>query len=147
MFNKIKEYQKHRENMKDPEYAKEFKEKQRAYLIGEWNKLGKFVHENDVPRLPEMNDFFIGKLIDCGAIPKNKLEDGIWYYGNYRNSTLGKWDEKNQKFGLWRYKFGFYWDNCNHFEDDNGYALFVPLRIANEKELEQIKKIEDEKLR
>ena len=85
------------------------------------------------------------KLIHAGAIPKAKLEDGVWYYGEYRNSNFGKWDAVNQKFGLWRHKFGWMWDTCNHFQDDNGYALFVPLRAANEEEIQKQTDIETER--
>ena len=103
-----------------------------------------FEKESDVPDLPKLDDFYINKLIELGGIPKSELEDSQWYYGNFRNSDLGKWDSEKQEFGHWRYKFGHRWDTCNHFEDDNGYALFVPLRKANDEELESIKKIENE---
>lgn len=44
------------------------------------------------------------------------------------------WNEKENKFDYVRYKFGYYWDECNHFEDDDGFALFVPLRKATDEE-------------
>jgi hypothetical protein len=109
-------------------------------------ELKTFNKAEDVPHLPKMNDFYTNRLIELGAIPKQKLEDGVWYYGNYRNSDLGKWNERTQKFGLWRNKFGWMWDTCNHFQDDDGFALFVPIRKANRQELEEIKKIEDESI-
>lgn len=146
MFKNLEEFQAHRLKMNDPEYIKEFKIKQEEYLMKNWMELKPFVLGTDVPTLPKMNDFYINRLIELGAIPKKDLEDGVWYYGNYRNATLGKWIEAEQKFGHWRYKFGFRWDTCNHFEDDNTFALFVPLRKANKEELVEIKKIEDEKL-
>ena len=40
-----------------------------------------FQKAEDVPALPVMNDFYTQRLIELGAIPKNKLEDGKWYYG------------------------------------------------------------------
>lgn len=147
MFKTAAEFKEHLRKLKeDPEYAQKFKEQKDENIKNYWRELDPFHIAEDVPNLPKMNDFYIKRLIELGAIPKDKLQDGVWYYGNYRNTTLGKWDAKNQKFGLWRYKFRYMWDTCNHFEDDDGFALFVPLRKANEKELEQIKKIEDEKL-
>ena len=75
------------------------------------------------------------KLIELGAIRKLDLIDNQWYYGNYRRANLGKWNNKKQKFDvirhatlLYGYSFNYYWDDCNHFEDDNGYALFVPVK-------------------
>lgn len=37
------------------------------------------------------------------------------------------------------------WDECNHFEDDNGFALFVPLRLATQEEVEEQLQIEIER--
>lgn len=141
----IKEYQDHRERLKnDTQYALEWKQKQEKELQDYWMRLKPFQKAEDVPELPVMNDFYTKRLIELGAIPKKDLKDGVWYYGNYRNADLGKWNEKTQKFYHYRYKFGWMEDNCNHFQDDNGFALFVPLRLANELELQEIKKIEKE---
>jgi len=137
----FKEYQEHRLRIKtDPEYAKMIKEKEVAELHEYWMNLKPFQVEEDVPELPVMNDFYINRLIDLGAVPKNQLEDGNWYYGNYRNANFGKWNANTQKFDHYRWKFGWMEDDCNHFEDDNGYALFVPLRKVNETELKEIEK-------
>lgn len=100
-----------------------------------WDELKPFTEEVDVPHLPHMNHYFMTRLIQLGALPKILLEDGVWYYGNYRNSNLGKWSVLDQKFNLWRWKFGWRTDDCNHFEDDDGFALFVPLRKATEEEV------------
>jgi len=122
----------------EPRYLQAFKEynenKQREY----WKNLKIFEDEKDVPTLPRnLDDFYINRLIELGAIPKDQLEDGIWYYGNYRNSSFGKWDAEKQKFHIIRYKFGYYlWDECYHFQDDDGFALFVPLRKATPEEVE-----------
>lgn len=141
----FKEYQEHRLRIKtDPEYAKMIKEKEVVELHEYWMNLKPFQVEEDVPELPVMNDFYINRLIDLGAVPKNQLEDGNWYYGNYRNANFGKWNANTQKFDHYRWKFGWMEDDCNHFEDDNGYALFVPLRKVNEVELKEIEKIIEE---
>ena len=42
-----------------------------------------------------------------------------------------------------RYKFGWREDTINHFEDDNGYDLFVP--IKEQIEVEEVDKIKEQK--
>ena len=48
--------------------------------------------------------------------------------------------EKNV-FEYWRHKFGVFLDVCNHFEDDDGYALFVPIKEVDPEEFEKTKEI------
>ncbi len=110
-------------------------------------KIDKFIKASDVPKLPVVSDrgitqekwdyFYLPKLIEKGAIPKNLLENGRWYYGNFRNSNFGKWNEEEQKFEHWRMKFGWMWDTCEHFQDDRGYSVFVPIREATEDEVKE----------
>lgn len=136
-----KDYLEHRKKLKeDPEYSKAFSEYNQKKIKEYWNELKPFKKNSDVPTLPiPLDEFFINKLIELGAISKNELEDGEWYYGECRNSDFGKWDEKEQNFIIMRNKFGnYYKDTCNHFEDDDGFDLFVPLRKANEEELKII---------
>jgi hypothetical protein len=133
----------------DIQLAKE-REERKARVIEHWNNLKPFTKADDVPELPnvgtkEFNEFYVPRLIKAGAIPKDKLVDGVWYYGDYRNSNFGKWDAIKQEFGLWRYKFGWRWDTCNHFQDDNDFALFVPIRKATEEEVEKQNQIEIER--
>jgi len=145
IFKTHREYQEHRDRIKnDTQYALEWKQKQEKELHDYWMELEPFQKAEDVPELPIMDDFYINRLIQLGAIPKDELQDGVWYYGNYRNTELGKWNAKTQKFDHYRWKFGWTTDDCNHFQDENRFALFVPLRLANELELEEIKKIEKE---
>lgn len=146
MFKNIEEFREHRERLKDPQYLKQFKLKKEEETKQMWMGLNPFTNAEDVPELPPMNDFYINRIKELGGIGKENLIDNTWYYGDYRNSTLCKWNKNEQEFGLWRYKFGYIWDTCKHFEDDDRFALFVPLRLANEEELETIKKIENEKL-
>jgi len=40
--------------------------------------------------------------------------------------------QETNKFDHMRYKFGWRKDDCNHFEDDDGFALFVPIRLGTE---------------
>lgn len=131
--------QKHLKSFKeDPEYKKrwiEFRDEQQKEY---WRNLSPFQKESDVPELPNpLSDFYVNRLIELGAIPKSDLKDNVWYYGNYRNSEFGKWNSNKEKFDIIRYKFGLRWDDCNHFEDDDRFALFVPLREATSEEIEK----------
>ena len=144
------EFKEHLRKMKeDPEYARAQKEGIEKRIRDVWKELKPFKTHEDVPDIPNtypipLDQFYINRLIELGAIPKKDLKNGVWYYGQYRNHTLGQWNQKTQKFDHYRMKFGWRTDDCNHFEDDNGYALFVPLRKATDEELEQIKQIERE---
>lgn len=131
----------HRNKLKeDPEYKKQWMESQQAKLVEYWKNLKPFVDERDVPELPNpLNEFFTQRLIELGAIPKSELKDGAWYYGNFRNTEFGKWNETKVEFDYINYSFGFfYWDTCNHFEDDNRFALFTPLREVTGDEMKII---------
>lgn len=131
----------------DPEYKENYLLKKlsndEVIILKYLNRIDKFETADDVPNLPvvdkdKWNNVYVPKLIEKGAIAKNQLEDGKWYYGEHRRCNLAKWNEKLNKFDYLRFKFGYMWDDCNHFEDDNGFALFIPLREANEEEkLEQ----------
>jgi hypothetical protein len=105
-----------------------------------WENLPKFTKPEDVPELPRVDadqwmNFYVPKLIEAGAIPKKNLVDGQYYAGEHRRATIAKWDATKNTFVYNRTKFNFtYEDDCNHFEDDDGYALFVPIRIATEEE-------------
>ncbi len=140
----LKEYQEHIQKMKDdPEYKKQYllgvKQKQKE----DFANINPFEKAEDVPELPradnleEWKEFYVPIIINKGGIPKEKLVDEEWYYGDHRRCHFAKWNEKENKFEYVRYKFGYYWDECNHFEDDDGFALFVPLRIATEEEKEE----------
>ncbi len=102
-----------------------------------WDTLKEFKTHSDVPKLPlVLTDYIVNKLIECGAIPLNELKDQHIYYGDYRNSCFGIWNSKQKVFKIKRFKFGvYYFDDCNHFQQDDGYALFVPIREANYNEI------------
>lgn len=62
------------------------------------------------------------------VIPKSELVVGAVYQGECRNSDTAMWD--GDKFVYERHKFGSsYNERINHFEDDNGYDVFVPMKI------------------
>lgn len=63
-------------------------------------------------------------------IPKNELIIDKEYFGNCRNSDKAIW--KGDHFEYRRYKFGeYHTDKINHYEDDNGYDVFVPVEIKS----------------
>lgn len=66
------------------------------------------------------------------VIPKSELVVGEIYQGECRNSDTAIWD--GNKFVYERHKFGTsYNERINHFEDDNGYDVFVPMKIIEQK--------------
>lgn len=89
-----------------------------------------------IPSLPkwEKNDYdsiVVTNLIRCGAIPKIELEVGKTYIGKCRNAHEAVWE--GTEFVYQREKFGMvYPEKINHFEDDNGYDLFVPIKLKDE---------------
>lgn len=65
---------------------------------------------------------------DIYVIPKDELVIGETYSGVCRNASEAVWDGKT--FTYDRHKFGScFKENINHFEDDDGYDVFVPMRI------------------
>lgn len=64
----------------------------------------------------------------CYVIPKKELIVGEEYSGYCRNSDKARWNGK--EFEYERYKFGsYYTDTINHFEDDDGFDLFIPIKV------------------
>jgi hypothetical protein len=64
------------------------------------------------------------------VIPKNELVAGRTYQGNCRNASEAVWD--GSVFVYDRHKFGStYKERINHFEDDDGYDVFVPMKILD----------------
>jgi hypothetical protein len=111
----------------------EKKAKEAADRIERFNRLKPFETVDDIPDIPRVKDphiyeeVIVKNLIRCGAIPKDKLEVGATYEGNCRNFEEARWDGK--VFWGKRYKFGEWQeDKINHFQDDNGYDLFVPIK-------------------
>lgn len=102
-----------------------------------WLNLTEFKKDSDgepiIPPIPkcseeEYNTIVIPALLRCGAIPKDQLVVGETYYGDCRNSSVAIWN--GRQFVYERDKFGYkFEETINHFQDDDGYDLFVPLRI------------------
>ena len=108
------------------------REKEENNWKKKWFELKPFKTTDDIPDIPKVKDpeeyqeVIVKNLIRCGAIPKDQLEVDAIYEGTCRNADIAMWNGK--QFAYRRYKFGQYEDaKINHFEDDNGYDLFVPL--------------------
>lgn len=101
-------------------------------IIDRFDNFEPFESIDDIPDIPIVppdiyQKHIIPNLIRCGAIPKNKLEINAEYDGVCRNSSIAKWN--GTVFEYNRYKWGTrYIDTINHFEDDDGHDLFVPIR-------------------
>ena len=115
------------------------KEKEERYntVLNHWKERKPFRDEDDIPPIPivlpkDYEEIIVPNIIRCGGIPKDKLIVGKTYIGDCRNAREAVWDGK--KFTYMRTKFGStYPETINHFQDDDGYDLFVPLKIKDEK--------------
>lgn len=115
------------------------KEKEERYntVLNYWKERKPFKDEDDIPPIPivlpkDYEEIIVPNIIRCGGIPKDKLIVGKTYIGDCRNATEAVWD--GEKFTYMRTKLGStYPETINHFQDDDGYDLFVPLKIKNEK--------------
>lgn len=109
-----------------------------------WNNLPKFESIWQVPQLPQVEDpevwksFYVVKLIEAGAIPKSLLKDQEYYIGDHRRAQVAQWQAEKNKFVYMRRKFdNVFEDECNHFEDDDGFSLFVPIAVATREQFEK----------
>jgi len=103
------------------------------------NGIPKLNNPEDVPTLPrvdekEWKEYYVPRLIEAGAIPKKDLIHGQIYIGEHRNANVQRWNQETNKFEHMRMKFGWMKDDCNHFEDDDGFALFVPIRLGTQED-------------
>lgn len=99
----------------------EYYENRKPFLVGD--------HDIEYPmvRNPELHKWLENRFIELGAIPKDKLENGKWYHGACRNADKALWN--GMVFEYDRHKFGMVFkDYVNHFQDDNGYDVFVPIK-------------------
>lgn len=75
----------------------------------------------------DYKEYVIKNFIRCGAIPKDKLIIGKCYKGWCRNANKAIWC--GNQFIYKRHKFNYVFDETiNHFEDDDGFDLFVPIK-------------------
>lgn len=109
--------------------------KQRYQAIIKYlNDMEPFENIDDIPDIPvfdtmeEYEKYVVKNFIRCGAIPKYKLIKDKKYLGKCRNADEAIWN--GNKFIYKRNKFGFiYEEEINHFEDEDGTDLFVPLKL------------------
>lgn len=136
-MDKNKRFQELKDQNKQDEIERELRIKER------WENLKPFVEPYDVPTIPVVDhdlyhEYYVPKLIAAGAIPKKDLVDQQIYIGDHRNATVAKWIEKENRFVYNRTKFTMIFpDYCNHFEDDDGFALFVPIRIGTPEQFDK----------
>ncbi len=96
--------------------------------------LKKFSKLDDIPEFPrwETQEEFqqlIKEYLEAGAIAKEDLIPGAWYIGQSRSANVAQWFPKTG-FEFIRHKFsGSYIDHINHFQDDDGYDLFIPFKL------------------
>ena len=115
------------------------KEKEERYnnILEYWKNRKPFKDEDDIQSIPivskeDYENIIVPNIIRCGGIPKDKLIVGKTYIGDCRNASEAVWN--GEKFTYMRTKFGnTYEEDINHFQDDDGYDLFVPIKIKEEK--------------
>ena len=111
-------------------------EKRKERMVDYFNKLQPFKSIDNIPDIPitdegTYNNVIVPNLIRCGAIPKDKLINGKTYMGSCRNASEAVW--LGNQFEYIRHKFGTtYKETINHFQDDDGSDLFVPLYIKEQ---------------
>jgi hypothetical protein len=120
---------------------KETKKNRNIELRKVWDSLITFENENDVPELPittqkEWDEYYVAKLFELGAIPKKELIHGDFYLGSHPKIKIARWNKMTNKFEFWDDKEPNLLKECNHFEDDDGYILFVPIKKSTKKEFD-----------
>ena len=111
----------------------------KAWRMEHFNNMKPFESIDDIPDIPMMDtseeyeEIVVKNLIRCGAIPKEQLEVGARYAGSCRNFSEAVWNGK--EFEGKRYKWGMWEDDTiNHFQDDDGYDVFVPIKKIGDRE-------------
>ena len=108
------------------------KEERYSNMLESIKNMKPFTDEDSIPSVPitskeDYENIIVPNFIRCGAIPKDKLEVGVTYVGSCRNASEAVWDGK--EFTYIRHKFGSsYEETINHFQDDDGSDLFVPIK-------------------
>jgi len=115
------------------------KEKEERYksTLEYWKNRKPFKDKDDIPDIPKVkkgdyDNIIVPNIIRCGGIPKEELIVGETYIGDCRNASEAVWN--GERFTYMRTKFGYtYPEDINHFQDDDGYDLFVPIRLKKQK--------------
>jgi hypothetical protein len=115
------------------EWVKKERIKRHIRMLDYWKTRKPFKDTDDIPPIPrvpkeEYDNIIVPNIIRCGGIPKEQLIDGETYIGNCRNASEAVWNGK--RFTYMRTKFGTtYPEDINHFQDDDGYDVFVPIKV------------------
>lgn len=141
------EIAKHHEHLKrlkeDPQYREQYKREEEERRQAWWLTLKPFTGPDQVPQLPKpLTPFYLEQLHRLGMIPHSELQHGQWYIGDNRNAQIAKWNAQEEHFYLLRYKWGYRWETARHPQNDDGFALFTPIRLATPQEIEK----EEEKI-
>jgi hypothetical protein len=73
------------------------------------------------------------RAYNYGMIKKTSLVDQQWYYGLSRCSSFAQWSKEDDCFYVTTSSMGIqYGEAAKHPEDDNGFALFIPLTEIKE---------------
>lgn len=60
-------------------------------------------------------------------IAKEELEHGAYYRGRCRNATLARWNDREERFYHWRFKWGMtFLETIKHPEDEDRWDVFFP---------------------
>lgn len=107
------------------------------FLDERYGKFGKIDEDDlcyiDVPKCYTKEDeiYVQDTLIRHGAIPLHELIAGKTYIGTCRNASEAVWE--GDHFVYQRYKWGFTFpEKINHFQNDDGYDVFVPIKLKDE---------------
>lgn len=65
-------------------------------------------------------------------IPKAELVIGEYYWGSCRNARIARWNGSKFIYKRWGpFNVDWWWEEINHYEDDNGFDLFYPKQVVN----------------
>lgn len=107
-----------------------YTQQQDVKVVHTWRHLNTPLSSDYEPEVPKCSPaiykgIVIPALLRMGAIPKSELKIGSKYKGYCRNAHEAVW--LGDKFEYQRCKFGeIFPEKINHFEEDDGYDLFVP---------------------
>ena len=135
LFGSVKDLEACKTEEEKKEYIeklKKEKEERTQKIIKKWDEMEPFKDHESIPLIPILDDetyqkHIVPNIIRCGGIPKSELEKGATYLGDCRNASKAIWN--GEKFVYVRNKFGITFnEKINHFEDDEGYDVFIPIK-------------------
>lgn len=90
------------------------------------------------PMPKPVNDWWLGMVRTKNLyVMKDGLKVGEIYYGTCRNADHARWN--GEVFTYIRSKFGTQFpEDINHFEDDNGFDLFLPFFQITEDDINSV---------